>query len=167
MPITILDLILLVIMLISALLAMVRGFMREILSIVSWVVAALAAYFALPRLSPWAKQFFGTLGDTAVSVIVGGSVFLLTLLIVSILTVRISDMVLDSRIGALDRTLGFVFGLARGLIIVVVAFAFFAWLVPEFAANRIGCAAQNRRSSCRGPKIGWCRCCRMTPKTSS
>jgi len=38
--------------------------------------------------------------------------------------------VLDSRVGALDRTLGFLFGLARGLIIVVVAFLFFAWLVP-------------------------------------
>jgi membrane protein required for colicin V production len=39
-------------------------------------------------------------------------------------------MVLDSRIGALDRTLGFLFGLGRGLLIVVVAFLFFAWLVP-------------------------------------
>jgi membrane protein required for colicin V production len=131
MPITVLDLILLVVMLISALLAMVRGFMREVLSIVSWGVAAVAAFFALPRLSPLVKQFFGTLGDSAVSIIVGGSVFLLTLLIVSILIVRISDMVLDSRIGALDRSLGFVFGLGRGLIIVVVAFLFFAWLVPD------------------------------------
>jgi membrane protein required for colicin V production len=131
MPITILDLVLLVVMLISGLLAMVRGFMREVLSIVSWGVAALAAVFAVPRVGPWAKQFFGTLGDTAVSFIVGGGIFLLTLLIVSIFTVRISDMVLDSRIGALDRTLGFVFGLARGLIIVVVAFLFFAWFVPE------------------------------------
>jgi membrane protein required for colicin V production len=51
-------------------------------------------------------------------------------LIVSVITVRFSDMVLDSRVGALDRTLGFLFGLARGLIIVVVAFLFFAWLVP-------------------------------------
>jgi membrane protein required for colicin V production len=131
MPITILDLVLLVVMLISGFLAMVRGFMREVLSIVSWGVAAFAAVFALPRLSPWAKQFFGTLGDTPVSIIVGGSVFLLTLLVISIVTVRISDMVLDSRIGALDRTLGFVFGLGRGLIIVVVAFLFFAWLVPD------------------------------------
>ena len=57
--------------------------------------------------------------------------FLGTLLIVSIITVRISDMVLDSRVGALDRTLGFLFGLGRGLIIVVVAFLFFAWLVPD------------------------------------
>ena len=59
-----------------------------------------------------------------------GGVFLITLLIVSIITVRISDMILDSRIGALDRTLGFLFGLGRGLIIVVVAFLFFTWLVP-------------------------------------
>jgi len=45
--------------------------------------------------------------------------------------VRVSDKILDSRIGALDRTLGFLFGLARGLIIVVVAFVFFDWLVPQ------------------------------------
>jgi membrane protein required for colicin V production len=60
-----------------------------------------------------------------------GAVFLLTLLIVSVVTVRISDMVLDSRVGALDRTMGFLFGLGRGLIIVVIAFLFFAWLVPD------------------------------------
>ena len=42
-------------------------------------------------------------------------VFIATLIVVSIITVRISDMILDSRIGALDRTLGFLFGLARGL----------------------------------------------------
>jgi membrane protein required for colicin V production len=50
---------------------------------------------------------------------------------VSVITIKISDMVLDSRIGALDRTLGFLFGLARGLVIVVVAFLFFNWLVPD------------------------------------
>ena len=57
--------------------------------------------------------------------------FIATLVIVSIITVRISDMILDSRIGALDRTLGFLFGLARGLLIVVVAYQFFIWLVPD------------------------------------
>ena len=81
-----------------------------------------------------------------------GGVFLITLLIVSIITVRISDMILDSRIGALDRTLGFLFGLGRGLIIVVVAFLFFAWLVPARQAARrrpqrqvAGGAEQDRR----------------------
>ena len=67
----------------------------------------------------------------AVTVAVIGGVFLVTLLVVSVLTVRLSDMVLDSRVGALDRTLGFLFGLARGLVIVVVAFIFFTWLVPD------------------------------------
>ena len=77
----------------------------------------------------YAKQYFNN--DIVAAVAVVGGVFLVTLLVVSVLTIRISDMVLDSRVGALDRTLGFLFGLGRGLIIVVVAFQFFTWLVPD------------------------------------
>ena len=58
------------------------------------------------------------------------AVFLVSLIIVSIVTVKISDFILDSKIGALDRSLGFVFGMARGLLICVIGYAFFAWLVP-------------------------------------
>ena len=72
--------------------------------------------------------------------------FLGTLIIVSVLTVRISDMILDSRIGALDRTLGFLFGLARGLLIVVVAFVFFDWLVPAKSQPTWVSEAPNRGS---------------------
>ncbi len=129
MPITLLDLILLVVMLISGLLAMIRGFMREVLSIAAWLIAALVTLWAYPRLVPIAQGYFSS---KMVSVgLTVGVVFLLTLLVVSIITVKISDMVLDSRVGALDRTLGFLFGLGRGLIIVVVAFVFFSWLVPD------------------------------------
>jgi membrane protein required for colicin V production len=129
MPITLLDLILLIVMLVSGLLAMIRGFMREILSIAAWAVAAVATLYLYSRLLPYAKQYFNNDLVAAGAVVVG--VFMGTLLVVSVLTVRISDIVLDSRVGALDRTLGFLFGLARGLIIVVVAFLFFAWLVPD------------------------------------
>jgi membrane protein required for colicin V production len=129
MPITLLDIILLAVMLISGLLAMIRGFMREILSIAAWIAAALATLYFFNRLVPYAQQYFNN--DIVAKAAVIGGVFLGTLLIVSIITVRISDMILDSRIGALDRTLGFLFGLARGLIIVVVAFLFFDWLVPQ------------------------------------
>ncbi|MGE5149296.1 MAG: CvpA family protein [Rhodospirillaceae bacterium] len=129
MPITLLDIILLVVMLISGLLAMIRGFMREILSIGAWGVAALVTLYSYSRVLPIAKQYISSdMVATGASV---GAVFLLTLLVVSIITVRISDMVLDSKVGALDRSLGFLFGLGRGLIIVVVAFLFFAWLVPD------------------------------------
>jgi membrane protein required for colicin V production len=129
MPITVLDLALLAVMLISGLLAMVRGFMREILSIAAWGAAALVTLFAFSKLLPTAKTYFNN--DTVASVVVVAGVFVGTLIVVSIITVRISDMILDSRIGALDRTLGFLFGLARGLLIVVVAYLFFSWLVPD------------------------------------
>ncbi len=105
MPVTLLDLILLGVMLISGLLAMVRGFMREILSIAAWGTAAIVTLYSFSKLLPTAKTYFNN--DT------------------------VASMILDSRIGALDRTLGFLFGLARGLLIVVVAFLFFTWLVPD------------------------------------
>jgi membrane protein required for colicin V production len=116
-------------MLISGLLAMVRGFMREILSIAAWGAAALVTLYAFSKLLPTAKTYFNN--DTVASVVVVAGTFIGTLIVVSIITVRISDMILDSRIGALDRTLGFLFGLGRGLLIVVVAFLFFSWLVPD------------------------------------
>ena len=129
MHITLLDIILIGVMLISALLAMIRGFMREVLSIAAWVIAALVTLYLYNKLLPLAKSYFNN--DIIAAAAVVGGTFLGTLLIVSIITVRFSDMVLDSRVGALDRTLGFLFGLARGLVIVVVAFLFFSWLVPD------------------------------------
>ena len=79
-------------------------------SIVSWAAAAGATIYAYPKLLPQAKQYF-TSDLVATGAVVGG-VFLGTLIVVSIFTIKISDMVLDSRVGALDRTLGFLFGLA-------------------------------------------------------
>src|ERR1700738_105702 len=129
MPITLLDIILIGVMLISAVLAMIRGFVREILSIAAWVIAALVTLYSFTKLLPLAKTYFNN--DVVAYAVVLGGTFLGTLLVVSVMTVRFSDMVLDSRVGALDRTMGFLFGLARGLVIVVVAFLFFAWLVPD------------------------------------
>ena len=103
MPITLLDVILLVVMLVSALLAMVRGFMREVLSIASWAAAALVTVWAYPKLKPIAQQYFTN--DIVASGAAIGVAFLGTLLIVSVITIKISDMILDSRIGALDRTI--------------------------------------------------------------
>jgi membrane protein required for colicin V production len=124
-----LDIFLIVVMLISGMLAMVRGLIREVLSIAGWGAAAGAALYAYAKLLPSAKTYFNN-DYVAIGVTTAGS-FLVTLIIVSIITVKISDKILDSRIGALDRTLGFLFGLARGLIIVVVAFAFYDWFQPK------------------------------------
>jgi membrane protein required for colicin V production len=124
-----LDIFLIVVMFISGMLAMVRGLIREILSIAGWGAAAGAAFLAYAKLLPAAKAYFNN-DYVAIGVTTAGA-FIGTLIIVSIITVKISDKILDSRIGALDRTLGFLFGLARGLLIVVVAFAFYDWFQPK------------------------------------
>jgi len=129
MPVSPLDLAVLAIVLISALLASVRGFTREILAIISWVAAAVAAFYFYPQALPYAKQYISNPTIALIAAI--AAVFLVTLIIVALITVKISDFILDSRIGPLDRSLGFLFGAARGALIALVAFAFFVWLVPE------------------------------------
>ncbi|MEJ8573384.1 CvpA family protein [Microbaculum marinum] len=128
MIITGLDFIVIAVMLISALLAMVRGLTREVLSIASWVVAAGATLYFFPRFQEDVRAMLQPNWLADISLAVG--IFVITLIIVSFITMRISDFILDSRIGALDRTLGFVFGLFRGLLLVVIAYMFLAWLVP-------------------------------------
>ncbi|WP_133769985.1 CvpA family protein [Enterovirga rhinocerotis] len=137
MPISILDLVVIGVILISALLAAVRGFTREVLAIVAWVTAAAAAWVFHPLVLPRVKEYV-TNPNIALAIAIGG-VFIVVLLIVSIITVKLSDFILDSRIGALDRTLGFLFGAARGFLICVIGWAGLAWLVqgklPEWATN--------------------------------
>ena len=124
-----LDVILGFIMLVSGFLAMLRGLTREVLSILSWAVAALATLYVFPKYQAEARLYIepAMLADA----VLAAAVFLVVLIVVSLITMRISDKVLDSRVGALDRTLGFIFGLARGLVLVVIAYLFFSWLVPE------------------------------------
>ena len=109
MPITLLDIFLLAVMLISGVLAMIRGFMREVLSIAAWAGAAIVTLYGYSKVLPAAKQYLNN--DIVATAVTVAGLFLGTLIIISILTVRIADMILDSRIGALDRTLGFLFGL--------------------------------------------------------
>jgi membrane protein required for colicin V production len=124
-----LDLAVLGIVLVSALLSMMRGFTREVLAIASWVAAAAAAYYFYPVVMPYLTPYIHkeVIAEAAAAAIV----FFATLIVVSLFTVRLSDAILDSKIGALDRSLGFVFGVARGFLLAVVAFAIFNWLVSE------------------------------------
>ena len=129
MTLTILDAILVAIMLVSALLAMVRGFSREVLSVVAWAVSAFAAFYFFESLTPFVSQYVNN--EKAAMAIAAAGIFFVTLIIVSFITLKIADFIIDSRIGALDRVLGFIFGAVRGLLLVVVAMLFFNWLAPE------------------------------------
>lgn len=127
MPITIFDGIVIGVVLFSAVLAMVRGFSREILSIASWAGSVAAAYYLYPLLLPIAKNY--TEDDRIAIAGSAGVIFFVSLILISFITSRIADFIIDSRIGALDRTLGFLFGAARGILLLVVAVAFWNWLI--------------------------------------
>ena len=138
--ITILDMVLAGVMLLSGFLAMVRGVTRELLSIAAWVGAAGAAFFVFTNYQDEIKQLIPIHPEIAAVAGVTGLVFLVTLIIISLLTIKIGDRVLDSSVGALDRTLGFLFGLGRGLILVGIIFWFFLKFTndknqPDFIQN--------------------------------
>jgi membrane protein required for colicin V production len=116
-----------VLVLISAILATARGFTREILSLATWAgSAAIAAYMYFYHKDIAAAYIKEELVATGVTVI---GTFLVALIILHLLTMWIGDLVVDSRVGPLDRTLGFVFGAARGVLICVVAAVFANFLL--------------------------------------
>jgi membrane protein required for colicin V production len=135
-----LDLIVLAVIVVSALLAMLRGFTREVMAIISWGAAAAAAVYlypmVVPKLADPGSPIF-VAKETLRPYLAGASIFFVVLILVSIVTIRISDAILDSRIGALDRSLGFLFGLARGVLLCAIAFVFLNWLAPD-AVNASG-----------------------------
>lgn len=123
---------------VSAILSLMRGFTREVLAIGSWIAAAAAAYYLYPYVMPYLAPYIHK--TVVLEAVAAAVVFFATLIVVSLFTVRLSDAILDSKIGALDRSLGFVFGAARGFLLAVVAFAIFNWLVgdkqqPEWVQN--------------------------------
>jgi membrane protein required for colicin V production len=130
MPFQLLDLILVAIMLVSGLLALMRGFTREVLSLVAWGCAAAAAFFAIHSqgLLDLANQYIKP--EIAAKIAVAGGVFIIVLIIISIISVKISDLVVDSAVGVFDRTLGCAYGLVRGLVLVVIAYMIYSYLVP-------------------------------------
>jgi membrane protein required for colicin V production len=129
MPLTVLDVIVIVVVLISAILAMVRGFVREVLSIASWVAAAAAAYFFYKPVVPLVRGWFDS--EPVAMIVSAAAVFFVALIVASYVTMKISDWVIDSRVGAFDRAFGFLFGAARGVLLLVVAMHFFVALVPK------------------------------------
>src|SRR4026207_2226427 len=128
-----LDAALIAIVVISGIVAMYRGLTREVLSILSWVAAAAACVFFVfkyrAEAQQIAEQFHAPL--LVAQVAVGGIIFLIVLLIVHLSPARVSDTVLDSRVGAIDRILGFLFGVARGFVLVVIPFMFYESFVDK------------------------------------
>jgi len=132
-PLSYLDATLIALAALSGLLAMYRGLTREILSILSWIVAAAAvAYFVLYQ-RPVAQDIASQIGAPLqiAQVAVGALIFVIVLVVVHLITSKISDSILDSNIGMIDRVLGLVFGVARGFILIVIPFMLYENFFPD------------------------------------
>ncbi len=128
-PINLFDAGVIAVLLGSAIFAYARGFVHEVFSIVGWVGAITSTFYGFPYVQPYARQLIETeiLADLAAGILI----FLFALVVLSILTRGISGKVKDSPLNALDRALGFLFGLVRGAFVVVVAYIGFEILVSQ------------------------------------
>jgi membrane protein required for colicin V production len=123
---TIVDGIVLVVIVLSAILAYARGLVREALSIVGWIVAALAGFYFAPMVEPLMREIpvlrdvLGT--NCELGILAGFAVaFAVALILVSLFTPLLAGAVQNSALGPVDQGLGFVFGIARGVLLVVIA----------------------------------------------
>ncbi len=115
-----------VVVLISAILATARGLTREVLSLLTWAGSAFFAVWMWQYRPDIARGYIREeIVADAATIIVS---FIVSLIVLHLITVRIADFVVDSRAGALDRTLGFVFGALRGILIGIVVVVFGQWL---------------------------------------
>jgi membrane protein required for colicin V production len=129
LPVNVFDIGVIAILLVSALLAYARGFVHEVLAIVGWIGAIFATFYGFPYLQPYARQLIPM--DLAADLSAGVVIFVFTLVVLSMMTRAISKQVQQSALNALDRALGFLFGLARGALIVVLAYIGLELVMPK------------------------------------
>jgi membrane protein required for colicin V production len=114
------DLAVLAVLAVSALLAFMRGLVREVLGLAAWVGAIFAGVWALPRVRPQFQHWLGA--SPWIDPIAFGAVFILSLIVLLLASRWISALVRASPISGLDRTLGLVFGLVRGAVLCILAY---------------------------------------------
>jgi membrane protein required for colicin V production len=114
------DLVVLAVVALSALLAFMRGLVREVLGLAAWVGAIFAGVWALPRVRPQFQEWLGT--SPWVEPVAFAAVFIAALIVLMLISRWISALVRASPISGLDRTLGLVFGIARGAVLIILAY---------------------------------------------
>ncbi len=122
-----LDFAVIAVLLVSALLAFGRGFVREVLSIGAWVAAAVATIYGFPYLQPVVRRHI----DVALiaDLVTGAIIFIATLIVFTAIASLLTRNLRISVFGALDRSLGFLFGLVRGAVLVCILYLGATWLM--------------------------------------
>ncbi|MEK0163040.1 CvpA family protein [Phaeobacter sp. JH20_36] len=124
---TIIDGVVALVIVVSALLAYSRGFVREAMAIAGWIAAAILAFLFAPQVEPLMAEI-PVIGEfiadsCELSIIAAfAAVFALALIVVSFFTPLFSSLVQRSALGGLDQGIGFFFGVLRGILLVAIAF---------------------------------------------
>lgn len=129
LPINVVDIGVAAVLLISAIFAYARGFVHEVLAVGGWIGAILVTIYSFPYVQPYARQVIAI--ELAADLAAGTIVFVVTLVVLSLLTRAISKRVQASTLNALDRSLGFLFGLARGALVVCAAYLGLEFVMPK------------------------------------
>jgi len=124
-----LDLAILGVIAISAIFAFARGFVREVLSIVAWIGAALITLYAFNDVYRLVVRFVTT--PLLADLIAGAGLFVASLIVLTILTGYLARFVQSSALSPIDRTLGLIFGLARGAFLVSLAYLMVDISLPQ------------------------------------
>jgi membrane protein required for colicin V production len=124
-----LDLGVIAVIVLSAIFAFARGFVREALSIVAWGGAAAITYFGFDQAEALVAAH--TRSPLLAQVVAGFVLFIGSLVVLSILTGLVARAVHFAGLTPIDRTLGFIFGLARGAFLVCLAFLLLDLSVPQ------------------------------------
>ena len=127
MDFTIIDGVVAIVIILSALLAYGRGLVREVMAIVGWVAAAVLGFMFAPRVEPLVREIpvvGDIIADSCELSVIGAFaiVFSLALIVMSLFTPLFSSLIRRSALGGLDQGLGFLFGVVRGLLLVAIAF---------------------------------------------
>jgi membrane protein required for colicin V production len=112
----------------STLIAVLRGFVRETLSILAWSAAIAAAFYFGPAATRWLRHDISTPFAAPLLAYIG--IFVVVLIPLALVSHRLSHMVRNSPVGMLDRGLGVPFGILRGLILVGVAYLAICFVIP-------------------------------------
>ncbi|MDW3184434.1 CvpA family protein [Roseobacter sp.] len=124
---TIIDGVVALVIIVSALLAYGRGLVREVMAIVGWIAAAVLGFLFAPQVEPLVREIpvVGEfLADSCELSIIGAFalVFAVALIVVSLFTPLFASVIQRSALGGIDQGFGFVFGVARGVLLVAIAF---------------------------------------------
>ncbi|MCY4395288.1 MAG: CvpA family protein [Rhodospirillaceae bacterium] len=126
---TFLDFVVIGVVLLSAILAFVRGFTREMFSLLGWVGAAAAAWFLLPYTEPFARQIVDDV--LASRIIASVAVFIVVLFAITFVSAPIAGRVRESKFNSMDQLLGGLFGVARGAVLIVLGYVVLILFYPK------------------------------------